>query len=215
MKKQYSFTADLNVTNLACLRNEQELFSGLNVSLSPENVLFLEGENGSGKTSLLRILCGFRLADEGEITWGEQPVSAVPEYFENISYVGHKNGIKDELTVEENLNLMRSMATASDIETESVLKQIGLFKRADVLSRHLSAGQKRKLALARLMMTNNSFWVLDEPFTALDKATVGFFEDLIKQHIRRGGMLILTSHHDIDLSGLSVHHLNLSNKKYV
>lgn len=215
MEKQYSFTADLNVKNLACLRNEQVLFSGLNVSLSPENVLFLQGENGSGKTSLLRILCGFRLADEGEITWGEQSVSSVPEYFENISFVGHKNGIKDELTVEENLNLMRSMATASDIETESVLKQIGLFKRADVLSRHLSAGQKRKLALARLMMTNNSFWILDEPFTALDKATVGFFEDLIKQHIGRGGMLILTSHHDIDLSGLSVHHLNLSNIKYV
>ncbi len=215
MEKQYSFTADLKVKNLACLRNEHALFSGLNVSLSPENVLFLEGENGSGKTSLLRILCGFRLADEGEISWGEQPVSSVPEYFENISYVGHKNGIKDELTVEENLNLMRSMATASDIETELVLKQIGLFKQADVLSRQLSAGQKRKLALARLMMTENSFWILDEPFTSLDKATVGFFESLIKQHISRGGMLILTSHHDIDLSGLSVHHLNLSNIKYV
>ena len=106
---------------------------------------------------------------------------------------------------------MRSMATASDIETEVVLKQIGLFKQADVLSRQLSAGQKRKLALARLMMTNNSFWILDEPFTSLDKATVVFFESLIKQHIARGGMLILTSHHDIDLSGLSVHHLNLSN----
>ncbi len=211
MEKQYLFTADLNVKNLACLRNEQVLFSGLNVSLSPENVLFLEGENGSGKTSLLRILCGFRLPDEGDITWGNQSISSVPEYSQNISYVGHKNGIKDELTVEENLNLMRSMATASDIETESVLKQIGLFKQADVLSRQLSAGQKRKLALARLMMTNNSFWILDEPFTSLDKATVVFFESLIKQHIARGGMLILTSHHDIDLSGLSVHHLNLSN----
>lgn len=211
MEKQYSFTANLNVKNLACLRNEQVLFRNLNLSLSPKNVLFLEGENGSGKTSLLRILCGFRLADEGEITWGEQLISTMPEYFHNISYVGHKNGIKDELSVEENLNLMRSMATASDIKTESVLKEIGLFKQADVLSRQLSAGQKRKLALARLMMTNNSFWILDEPFTSLDKATVGFFESLIKQHIGRGGMLILTSHHEIDLSGLSVHHLNLSN----
>ena len=215
MEKQYSFTADLKVKNLACLRNEQVLFSDLNLSLSPENVLFLQGENGSGKTSLLRILCGFRLADEGDITWGNQAVSSIPEYSQNISYVGHKNGIKDELTVEENLNLMRSMATASDIETESVLKQIGLFKQADVLSRQLSAGQKRKLALARLMMTNNSFWILDEPFTSLDKASVGFFESLIKQHIKRGGMLILTSHHDIDLSGLSVNQFNLSNIKYV
>ena len=210
MDKQYSFSANLDVKALTCWRNEQVLFSDLNLSLFPKSVLFLQGENGSGKTSLLRILCGFRLPDEGEITWGDKPTSSLPEYFQNISYVGHKNGIKDELTVEENLNLMRSMATASDIKTESVLKQIGLFKRADVLARQLSAGQKRKLALARLMMTDNSFWVLDEPFTSLDKATVGFFESLIKQHITRGGMLILTSHHEIDLSGLSVNYLNLS-----
>lgn len=210
MQKQYSFTADLSVKSLSCWRNEQVLFSDLNLSLSPKNVLFLQGENGSGKTSLLRILCGFRLPDEGEISWGEQSISSIPEYFENISYVGHKNGIKDELSVEENLNLMRSMATASDIKTDDVLKQIGLFQRSDVLARQLSAGQKRKLALARLMMTENSFWILDEPFTSLDTATVNLFESLIKQHISRGGMLILTSHHDIDLSGLSVNHLNLS-----
>ncbi|MFK5912966.1 MAG: cytochrome c biogenesis heme-transporting ATPase CcmA [Woeseiaceae bacterium] len=210
MEQKYSFTADLIIKNLACLRNEQVLFSGINLSIAPENVLFLQGENGSGKTSLLRILCGFRLPDEGEMTWGGRLTSSMPEYFENISYVGHKNGIKDELTVEENLNLMRSMATASNIKTEEVLKQIGLFKRSDVLARQLSAGQKRKLALARLMMTENSFWVLDEPFTSLDKETVKFFESLIKKHIARGGMLILTSHHEIDLSGLSVNHLNLS-----
>lgn len=210
MENQYSYTANLEVKNLACWRNDQVLFTNLNLSLSPENVLFLQGENGSGKTSLLRILCGFRLADEGEITWDNESISSNPEYFQNISYVGHKNGIKDELTVEENLNLMRSMATASDIKTENVLKQIGLFKQADVLTRQLSAGQKRKLALARLMMTNNSFWVLDEPFTSLDKASVVLFESLIKKHIARGGMLILTSHHDIDLSGLSVNYFNMA-----
>jgi heme exporter protein A len=210
MEKKYSFTGNLNVKNLACWRNEQVVFSDLNLSLSSGSVLFLDGENGSGKTSLLKIICGFRLSDEGDISWDNQSISSVPEYFHNISYVGHKNGIKDELTVEENLNLMRSMATASEIKTGVVLKQIGLFKQADVLSRQLSAGQKRKLALARLMMTNNSFWVLDEPFTSLDKASVGFIESLIKQHITRGGMLILTSHHDIDLSGLSVQQFNLN-----
>lgn len=210
MQKKYTFVGQLEVKQLACWRNEQVLFTGLNLSLSPQNVLFLEGENGSGKTSLLRILCGFRLPDEGEIHWNNEATSSMLEYFQNISYVGHKNGIKDELTVEENLNLMRSMATASEIKTDEVLKQIGLFKKADVLSRQLSAGQKRKLALARLMMTNNSFWVLDEPFTSLDTASVRFFEALIKKHIERGGMLILTSHHEIDLSGLSVSRFNLS-----
>ena len=210
MEQKYIFTGELQVKNLACWRNDQVLFESLNLTLSPGSVLFLEGENGSGKTSLLRILCGFRLADEGDILWNEQSTSSLPEYFENISFVGHKNGIKDELTVEENLNLMRSMATADDIKTDEVLKQIGLFKKSDVLSRLLSAGQKRKLALARLMMTNNSFWVLDEPFTSLDRASVAFFENLIKKHITRGGMLILTSHHDIDLSGLPVNQFSLS-----
>ncbi len=210
METKYTYTGKLEVKNLACWRNEQLLFNDVCLSLSPQNVLFLEGQNGSGKTSLLRILCGFRLADEGEINWNNESVTSVPEYFQNISYVGHKNGIKDELTVEENLNLMRSMATADEIKTDDVLKRIGLFKKADVLSRQLSAGQKRKLALARLMMTNNSFWILDEPFTSLDTASVRFFESLIQKHISRGGLLILTSHHDIDLSGLSVNRFNLS-----
>lgn len=210
MKQPYSNTAPLKVKNLTCYRNNQLLFNNLNLTLSPSNVLFLQGENGSGKTSLLRILCGFRLPDEGEVTWGQQPALSNTEYFQNISYIGHKNGIKDELTAEENLDLMRSMATASEIKTEKVLKQIGLFKHADVLSRQLSAGQKRKLALARLMMTNNSFWILDEPFTSIDSSSVGFFESLIKKHITRGGMLIVTSHHDIDLSGLNVQTLSLT-----
>lgn len=207
--------AKLEIKNLACWRNERVLFKSLNLNLTPESVVFLEGGNGCGKTSFLKILCGFRQQDEGEILWNNKPVSSEPEYFQNISYVGHNNGIKDELTVEENLNLMRSFATASDIKVESVLKQIDLFKQADVLTRQLSAGQKRKLALARLMMTNNSLWILDEPFTALDKASVEFFESLIKQHVTRGGMLILTSHHDIDLRGLSVNHFNLANLKNV
>ena len=210
-EKKYSFTGKLEVRNLACWRNDRVLFQSLNLSLAPEQVLFLEGENGSGKTSLLRIICGFRPQDEGDIYWNSKPVSSVSEYHQNISYVGHKNGIKDELTVEENLNLMCSMATESGVKTEAVLKQIGLLKQADVLTRQLSAGQKRKLALARLMMTNNSFWVLDEPFTSLDKSSVGFFEAVIKKHISEGGMLILTSHHHIDLSGLTVNRFSFSN----
>lgn len=211
MEQQFSFSGCLEVKNLACWRNEQVLFSDLDLTLESGSVLFLQGENGSGKTSLLRILCGFRLPDEGEITWNNSPALSNSEYFQNISYIGHKNGLKDELTVEENLNLMRSMATVTDIKTEHVLKNIGLFKQADILSRQLSAGQKRKLALARLMMTKNSFWILDEPFTSLDKASIIFFEQLIKQHISQDGVLILTSHHDIDLSGLNVKHVSLTN----
>ena len=104
------------------MRNERILFSALNLTLTPNSVVFLEGENGSGKTSLLKILCGFRQQDEGDILWNNKPISSEPDYFQNISYVGHHNGIKDELTVEENLTMMRSMATASDIKIETVLK---------------------------------------------------------------------------------------------
>jgi len=200
----------LEIRNLSCLRNERRLFSGLNLTLSAGSVVFLEGQNGSGKTSLLRILCGFRQQDEGELIWNERTISPDSDYFHNISYIGHFNGIKDELSVEENLNLMRSLAVASDINLEAVLRKIGLLKQADVITRQLSAGQKRKLSLARLMMTKNSLWVLDEPFTSLDKDSVQFFESLIKEHINKGGMLILTSHHDIDLTGLPVNHFDLA-----
>lgn len=205
------FSRKLDVKNLTCRRNEQVLFNDLNISLSPENILFLQGHNGSGKTSLLRILCGFRLPDQGEITWNNQSIFSEPEYFKNISYIGHNNGIKDELTVAENLNLMASLASAVNIDTLLVLKEIGLLKQADNLTRILSAGQKRKLALARLMMTNNSFWILDEPFISLDQSAINIFEALIRKHISRGGMLVITSHHNINLTGLSVVKLNLDN----
>lgn len=200
----------LILRNLTCSRNERVLFQSINLSLRAGEVLFLEGENGSGKTSLLRIICGFRFQDEGEIIWGNSRVKDKSAYLENISYIGHKNGIKDELTVEENLLHMRSMMPVSEIKTEQVLKHMGLVKQADVLTRQLSAGQKRKLALSRLLLSKAAFWVLDEPFTSLDRASVVFFEGVIKKHVKSGGMLILTSHHDIDLSGLSVNRFNLS-----
>ena len=178
----------LILRNLSCSRNERVLFESINLSLNPGEVLFLEGENGSGKTSLLRIICGFRFQDEGEIIWGNGRAKDKSAYLENISYIGHKNGIKDELTTEENLLHMRSMMPASEIKNEQVLKQMGLVKQADVLSRQLSAGQKRKLALSRLLLSKAPLWVLDEPFTSLDRASVTFFETVIKKHVNNGGM---------------------------
>lgn len=200
----YFLAGTFEAKNLTCSRNNRTLFTSLSLMLGSGQVLLLEGENGSGKTSLLRILCGFRQQDEGQLYWNEQPIIDMADYFQKIAYVGHKNGIKDELTVEENLQSMSAMLTSSKIQPEAVLQGIGLFKYSDVLTKQLSAGQKRKLALSKLLFIERPFWVLDEPFTSLDKASVLFFEAEIKKHVQRGGMLILTSHHEVNLDGLDV-----------
>ena len=209
-EKKYLVTTRFEAKNLGCSRNDRTLFSGLNLSVEPGQVLLLEGENGSGKTTLLRILCGYRQQDQGQLLWNGKAITEIADYFQYISYVGHKNGIKDELTVEENLEMMASMMSVSAPKIKDVLKQIGLFKYSDVITRQLSAGQKRKLALARLLMTSRPFWMLDEPFTSLDKSSVRYFESVIREHIQRNGMLILTSHHEVDLAGLTVNRFDLS-----
>jgi heme exporter protein A len=207
---KYSSAGQFVVNDLACSRNNNTLFESLNLSLGAGQVLLLEGENGSGKTSLLRIICGYRQQDHGGLYWDGQPVSEVVDYPEKIAYVGHKNGVKDELTVEENLQSMNAMMSSSKMRLESVLQDIGLFKYSDVLTKQLSAGQKRKLALSKLLFIERPFWILDEPFTSLDVASVKFFEMEIKKHIQRGGMLILTSHHEVNLDGLNVNRFELS-----
>lgn len=210
MRDPSSISGYLRISNLACQRNGRVLFQNLNFSLNKGNVLFVAGENGSGKTSLLRILCGFRRQEEGEIYWNKKRIGVSPDYFQDISYVGHNNGIKDDLTVEENLSLMCTLLNVSKVDTDLVLKQIGLIEQADVLTGLLSAGQKRKLALSRLLVANSVLWLLDEPFTSLDKSSVEFFEGLIKLHVNRGGLIILTSHHEVNLSDLTVRYLNLA-----
>lgn len=209
-EKKYPAAAKFEAKNLDCSRNDRPLFAALNLSVEPGQVLLLEGENGSGKTSLLRILCGYRQPDQGQLLWNGKAVTENADYFQYISFVGHKNGIKDELTAEENLKMMSTMMSSSAVKIKDVLKQIGLFKYSDVMTKQLSAGQKRKLALARLLMITRPFWMLDEPFTSLDKSSVRYFEGVIKQHIQRGGMLILTSHHEVDLDGLTVNRFDLS-----
>lgn len=207
---KYSSAGQFAVNDLACSRNNNTLFESLNLSLGAGQVLLLEGENGSGKTSLLRILCGYRQQDDGVLYWNGQPTSDAVDYLEKITYVGHKNGIKDELTVEENLQSMSAIMSSSKMRIESVLQDIGLFKYSDVLAKQLSAGQKRKLALSKLLFIERPFWILDEPFTSLDVASVKFFEMEIKKHIQRDGMLILTSHHQVNLDGLEVNRFELS-----
>ncbi len=196
-------------TDLACFRDDRLLFESLNFQLKSGQVLLLEGKNGSGKTSLLRILCGFREPDEGSISWDGQALDD-SDFYANVAYVGHLDGIKKELTVLENLKMSLALSRPGSYSIDLALEKVHLSGYDDVLVQSLSAGQKRRLSLARLLITYNHLWILDEPFTSLDREGIKVIETLMQEHVNRGGMIILTSHHDIVLPQVDVKTINLS-----
>lgn len=198
----------LEVVDLACSRDDRLLFSGLSFSLNTGQVLLLEGSNGSGKTTLLRVLCGFREADEGQILWSGQGVTE-STFFADVAYVGHAEGIKKELTVAENLRFALALSRPGQYSIEAALEKVQLSGYDDNLVQTLSAGQKRRLSLARLLITNTILWILDEPFTSLDRQGIALIESLIFDHVKQGGMAILTSHHDLSLPQMNLQRIHL------
>ncbi len=202
----------LEIRNLSCTREDRSLFSGLNFKLAPGQALQIEGPNGSGKTTLLRILCGLRLPDDGAIYWNDTDIQEQrSNYLGNLAYIGHNHGVKGELTPLENLRVARAMSLFSnDITEDEALARVGLFGFEDVPARTLSAGQCRRVALARLLITPAPLWILDEPFTAIDIQGQQQIEEMITHHVLQGGMAILTSHHPLDLSEDHLSSLNLA-----
>lgn len=199
----------LQGTELSCIRDDRVLFSKLNFRLESGQILLLEGKNGSGKTSLLRILCGFREPDAGAINWCGDAVKD-SRFYAEMAYVGHLDGIKKELTVLENLKMSLALSSAGRYTIDEALAKVHLAGYDDVLVQSLSAGQKRRLSLARLLITENVLWILDEPFTSLDKQGIALIETLMTEHCASGGMIVLTSHHDIDLPDVDVQRIYLS-----
>ncbi|WP_305907765.1 cytochrome c biogenesis heme-transporting ATPase CcmA [Methylomarinum sp. Ch1-1] len=199
----------LRASNLACIRDDRVLFSGLSFILKPQQILLLEGKNGSGKTSLLRILCGFREADEGEIQWCGTPIDN-SRYHADMAYVGHMDGVKKELSVLENLKMSLAMARPGRFTIEQALDKVHLAGYDDTLVQALSAGQKRRLSLARLLITDNILWILDEPFTSLDRQGIQLIESLMLKHVNDGGMIVMTSHHDLALHATDIQRIDLS-----
>ena len=205
IKPDYRLKGD----DLSCIRDDRVLFEELVFELIPGQVLLLEGKNGSGKTSLLRILCGFREPDTGQVYWCGDAIND-SQYYADMAYVGHLDGVKKELTVLENLKVSLALGRPGQYTIQQALNKVHLVNYDDVLVQALSAGQKRRLSLARLLITQNIVWILDEPFTSLDKQGIMLIESLMSEHCAKGGMIVLTSHHDIDLHGVDVQRINLS-----
>jgi heme exporter protein A len=206
-----SQTALLKIDNLSCIRDDRVLFEHLSLSLCGGQMLLVEGRNGSGKTSLLRILTGLKMADEGEIFWHGTPITNEgSNYYERVTYVGHHDGVKRELTCLENLRLVQAMGNPSEIDLDDALEQVSLYRYGDTLVGNLSAGQRRRLALARLIVTEADLWILDEPYTSLDKASMALFQSLFEAHLKQQGIIVMTSHHDIVMPEVDVHQLDLS-----
>jgi heme exporter protein A len=192
----------LTASALSCVRGERRLFSGLDLAVGPGEWLHVQGENGAGKTSLLRILAGLSPAAEGEIRWQGEPIRVLAEeYRRHLLFLGHHGAVKEELTPLENLTLAAQLDGTALDETEALtaLARFGLRGREDLAVRFLSAGQKRRVLLARLAVRKATLWILDEPFTALDVKAVEMLSGLIVEHVTQGGIAILTSHQSIPL----------------
>lgn len=207
-----SLTPILEVSGLECLRGERTLFTHLSFTLASGMALQVEGPNGAGKTSLLRILCGLSLPSEGVVRWQGDDIRRIrAEFIDELVYIGHSHGVKGDLTPLENLDIARSLGgTSTGISSAEALAVLGLAGYEDLPCRLLSAGQRRRVALARLLVVEARLWILDEPYTALDTSGIATVERLIAGHLTSGGLAVLTSHQALTLGNRAIGRLRLS-----
>ncbi|MBA2733947.1 MAG: cytochrome c biogenesis heme-transporting ATPase CcmA [Acidobacteria bacterium] len=192
----------LEANALECVRGGRRLFHNLSFSLGAGELLEVSGPNGSGKTSLLRMLCGLLSPIAGEILWqGANTRTLKEEYLKELAYLGHANGVKPELSARENLRFTGALTNRRPDEGKIAiaLERMGLGDSEAMPARALSQGQQRRLALARLLIGEKVLWVLDEPLTALDSAAVQLIQSVLAEHLEAGGMAVLTTHQPLDI----------------
>ncbi len=197
----------LEARSITCVRGERELFSGLNLQVATGQCLHIRGENGVGKTSLLRLLTGLASPELGEVLWNSEPIKKEPsKYHGKLLFLGHRDALKEDLTALENLRMYAAIdgVALSDEDAFASLWRFGLKGREDLPVNCLSAGQKKRVLMARMLTRRAQLWILDEPFNALDAHAVHELQDLISEHLEGGGLAVLTSHQPLTIPGLQV-----------
>lgn len=205
----------LEVSQLSAIRDERILFESLSFTIDSGELVQVEGRNGTGKTTLLRIITGLGDRDNGEIYWnGENIESNRDAFHQDLLFLGHQTGVKRELTAYENLRFYLSIHSRKPVDKQTIynaLTKVGLAGREDVPVAQLSAGQQRRVALARLWLSDHKLWILDEPLTAIDKQGVKVLESLFLQHAENGGIVMLTTHQDMFADNPKLRKIKLGN----
>ena len=194
------------IKKISCIRGNKLLFKDLNFKLNNKELLVIKGANGSGKTTLLKILSGLLKPISGSIIINKKNINILKdEYFKYFEYIGHENAIKTALTVRENLNFY--LKIKRNLTTKNFEKAIKIFNLKDLLDikvENLSSGEKRRVSLSRLILSNSKIWFLDEPTNGLDKInTVNFFK-ILKQHLQLNGLAIVASHDDVKIKNKNI-----------
>jgi heme exporter protein A len=203
----------LKISNLECVRANRTIFRDVSFAVGPGDCFRLTGPNGSGKTSLLRMLCGLLPPSRGTICWQGTPIRILDEnYFSALTYIGHRHGVKDELTVLENLRVSSGLhgIEISHRIAAAALERMGLAGSENVPARFLSEGGRRRVALSRLLVCRTSLWLLDEVLTSLDQAAVETVQLLIEEHLANGGMAIVATHQELTLTEGRFQHIELA-----